>query len=290
MSTPIDPKQLTYDLGGKWHQHYGTAPCPICQPQRRKDQNALSVTVRGEVLLMHCKKSGCDFRDILTASGIAPGHVEIDHMAIAASERERQEQAEKIKARCRSIWEYGQPIEGTKGEAYLRGRGITCPLPASLRWLADAYHGPSASYLSAMVADVTPTGGIHRTFFTKKGQRLQDNAKMMLGPCQGGAVRLSEAFGPLVACEGIETGLSLLSGLLSGPHSVWAALSTSGLRGLSLPSRTGALIIATDGDPGGRDAGNVLAHRASQTGWEVSLMTAPDKQDWNDVLQSGVVA
>ncbi len=290
MTHNIDPAKLTRDLGGKWRQHYGTAPCPVCQPQRRKDQNALSITVKGETLLMNCKKNHCEFRDILTAAGITPGHVEIDRLALAAAERERIEQAEKIKARARSIWEHAQPIEGTKGEVYLRGRGIACSLPPTLRWLPDAYHGPSSSFCSAMVADVSPTGGIHRTFFTKKGQRLERSAKMMLGPCQGGAVRLSAGAGALVACEGIETGLSLLSGLLNGPLAVCATLSTSGMRGLSLPTQPGELLIATDGDKAGRDAGDALGKRAYACGWEVSFLHAPDGQDWSDVLQSGVAA
>lgn len=107
----------------------------------------------------------------------------------------------------------------------------------------------------------------------------------MMGPCGGGAVRLSGSDGPLVVCEGIETGLSLLSGLLSGPATVWATLSTSGMRALKLPSETGELIIATDGDSPGREAGEKLASRASALGWNVSLMPAPDGQDWNDVLR-----
>lgn len=140
-----------------------------------------------------------------------------------------------------------------------------------------------------MVSTVS-TGGIHRTFFDKSGERLTSSAKMMLGPCAGGAVALSDAVGPLVVTEGIETGLSLLSGLLDGPHSVWAALSTSGIKALKLPVKTGALVIAQDGDPAGRSAGNELATRAHSLGWDVRLMPAPEGQDWNDVLQSGVAA
>ena len=138
-----------------------------------------------------------------------------------------------------------------------------------------------------MVADVQPTGGVHRTFFAKHGERLSKSAKMMLGACSGGAVRLSEAVGPLVVCEGIETGLSLLCGLLSGPATVWVALSTSGIKGLSLPPRAGDLIIASDGDAAGRDAANNLAQTAHGLGWQVSMLPAPDGQDWNDVLQNG---
>jgi len=290
MTGIINPAQLSADLGGKWHGSYGVAPCPVCQSARRKDQNALTINAKDDRLLLHCKKSGCDFKDILIASGISPGAVEIDQLALANAERERKEQAAKLKARARSIWDHGQSIIGTPGEQYLRNRAITCGLPDTLRWLPDTYHGPSGQYCAAMVADVAPTGGLHRTYFTKKGQRLSKSKKMMLGPCSGGAVRLSDALGPLVVCEGIETGLSLLSGLLSGPHAVWAALSTSGIKGLTLPRRPGQLIIASDGDEAGLAAASLLAHTATGLGWKVSIMPAPYGQDWNDVLQSGVAA
>lgn len=293
----IDPAQLTRDLGGTWHRSYGTAPCPVCQTERRRDQNALTVRADGQRLLLHCKKSHCDFKHILTASGIRPGHVEVDAMAAENARREREAEAARTLSRARSMWDAGQPIEGTKGESYLRGRGITCPLPDSLRWRPDIYHSECGKYLSAMIGNVT-SGGVHRTFFTKQGVRLDKATgstkhKMAYGPCGGGAVRLSEAIGPLVVCEGIETGLSLLSGPLSGPHTVWAALSTSGVQGLRLPSNPGDLIIAPDNDKNGAGeiAANKLAVRANALGWRVSLMVPPDGcNDWNDVLQSGVAA
>ena len=107
----------------------------------------------------------------------------------ALEERKRAAyQAEQL-ARARSLWEDSRSIEGTRAEAYLRGRGITCALPDSLRFQPDIYHAPSSSWGCAMLANVDPTGGIHRTFFDKAGNRLAKNAKMMLGPCGGGAVR-----------------------------------------------------------------------------------------------------
>jgi hypothetical protein len=87
-----------------------------------------------------------------------------------------------------------------------------------------------------------------------------------------------------VVGEGIENGLSLASGLLRKPVKVWAALSTSGLRGLRLPPQPGRLTIATDGDTAGREAGHALADRAHALGWQVSLLPAPDGRDWNDIL------
>ncbi len=143
-----------------------------------------------------------------------------------------------------------------------------------------------------MVADVQPTGGIHRTFFTKQGERLNKSAKMMLGPCSGGAVRLTEGNGPLVVCEGIENGLSLCMVLSERSPRVWAALSTSGMKALHLPPDQHELIIAPDIDPNhaGQDAAKELATRASALGWNVSLLPSPVGNDWNDALQSGVAA
>ena len=285
----VDPAQLSRDLGGKWHRSYGVAPCPCCQSQRRKDQNALTVNVKGERLLLHCKKSGCDFKDILVAAGIQPGHFEVDAMALENARQERLAHEAKMLARARSIWESAVPITGTKGEAYYRSRGITCSLPDTLRWAPDVYHAPSGNYCSAIVADVS-TGGAHRTFFTKQSERLGQSAKMMLGPCAGGAVSLSDGAGPLVVCEGIETGLSLLSGLLSGPHNVWAALSTSGIKGLELPITPGELALAPDGDEAGRGAASALGMRAHALGWKVSTIDPGDGLDWSDVLTREVAA
>ncbi|MEZ5720986.1 MAG: toprim domain-containing protein [Paracoccaceae bacterium] len=107
----------------------------------------------------------------------------------------------------------------------------------------------------------------------------------MLGAVAGGAVRLTNGQGPLVVAEGIETALSLASGLLNGPATVWAALSTSGMSGLALPPDPGRLTVASDGDAPGRGAAHRLADRAHALGWQVSLLPAPDGRDWNDILK-----
>lgn len=280
-----EARNLTFALSGTWRGSYGSAPCPVCQPERRRDQRALSIREEAGRLLTFCHKLGCDFRDVTEAAGLSATRGAIDLQAAREADAQRAAYEEDQRATARKLWEAAKSITGTKGEAYLRGRGITCPLPPSLRWLADAYHGPSARWDSCMVADVS-TGGVHRTFFDKGGSRLHQNAKMMQGPCAGGAVALSEALGPLVVCEGIETGLSLLSGLLGEHAEVWAALSTSGLRALSLPPQPRRLIIAADGDTPGIEAASALGERAYCLGWDVYLMPAPEGQDWNDVLQA----
>ncbi len=273
-------------IGGAWNGHHGTAPCPICQPERRADQRALSLRAEGGKLLAYCHKSGCAWRDIVAALGLPFERLDADPTAQREAEAKRAEYERAQLDKARALWGRSAPIAGTKGEAYLRARGITCALPAALRWAADLHHGPSGRWLSAMVAEVS-TGAVHRTFFEKGGARLSVNAKMMLGPCAGGAVALCEGLGPLVVCEGIETGLSLCSGILGEAGTVWAALSTSGMRALRLPARAGRLIVATDGDAAGEAAGQALASIAHARGWQVSLLPAPQGRDWNDVLREG---
>lgn len=108
--------------------------------------------------------------------------------------------------------------------------------------------------------------------------------KAMLGAVAGGAVRLTQGPGALLIGEGIESTLSAL--ILHGDPTAkaWAALSTSGMRGLRLPPSPGRLTIATDGDDAGRAAVQDLAERAHATGWAVSLLPAPEGKDWCDVL------
>lgn len=240
--------------------------------------------------MLHCFKSGCAFSDLRDALGLTGNTFAPNLDAINRARAERKEKEAATLSKARKKWAFAKPITGTPGEAYLRGRGITCELPDTLRWLPDEFHGPSGTFVAAMVGLIEPSGAIHRTFFDKQGQRLPGTCKMMLGATRGGAVMLSQGAGPLVVVEGIETGLSLLSGLLSGPATVWAALSTSGMKGIELPRSAGELIVAVDGDAPGRAAGFDLMQRAAGAGWKVSHLTPPDGQDWNDVLCSGVAA
>jgi hypothetical protein len=285
LNSLIHTQRLTFLLGGEWKGNCGLAPCPVCQPEQRSDQRALSLRSDGGRLLTFCHKSGCAFRDILRALPLGRNHYNaiVDPSVASQAHINRAQYESQQLAKARQLWEHSKPLLGTKGEAYLRARGITCELPPSLRWAADTYHSPSARWHSAIIADVS-SGGVHRTFFDESGERLTKNAKMMQGPCAGGAVQLINAAGPLVVAEGIETALSLASGLLSGPATIWASLSTAGLVGLILPPVASRLTIAIDGDDAGRKAGYALAERATALGWTVDLLPASDGQDWNDIL------
>ena len=61
----MDAQTLTRQLGGTWHGGAGKAPCPVCQPERRRDQTALSLKDgKNGALLLYCFKSGCSFEDL----------------------------------------------------------------------------------------------------------------------------------------------------------------------------------------------------------------------------------
>jgi hypothetical protein len=289
----LDAQDMTARLGGHWYYTYGVAPCPVCQSERYVDQRALTLRDGDNGhLLAHCKKSGCDYLQICTflAFTSAPPNVLPSTPRKAAQRTAKRRNAEKSQSTAAySLWHAAQPITGTPAERYLRtARCISGPLPETLRFCPAASH-PSGQSFPAMIAQVQNVAlfAVHRTYLRPdgRGKAEIEPAKAMLGSCKGGAVALTNTqSGPLVICEGIETGLSLASGLLSTPSTIWAALSTSGIRGLKLPHSPGHLIVATDGDEPGYQAGQALAQRAYALGWRVELLPAPTGTDWNDIL------
>ena len=281
--------------GGHWHGRYGLAYCPAHQNTRTP---ALSLTDGSDgKLLVHCF-AGCDGVNVLAAMrarGLLEGRSDWQPEPREIERRKVEEEAERrrrieLAGRC---WAEAGSIAGTLADRYLRARGITCDLPPTLRFHVHCWHGPTATKLPAMVAAVSigrKIVGVHRTYLAEPGVKAFGNqSKMMLGPCAGGAVRLSGGPGPLVVAEGIETALSLLSGLPDSRPRTWAALSTSGVAGLILPHQPGELVLAPDGDATGREAANNLADRASAARWHVRIMQCPDGADWNDV-SSGATA
>ncbi len=284
-----DARALIRRLGGRWHGSYGTAPCPVCQPDRRRDQDALTIGDGRAGLLLHCKRLDCGFRDVLAAAGISGSRYTPPDPAINAKrDAERRAHAAKREGQARVLWNEAQPIGGTLAERYLRHRGITVSLPATLRFHPACLHHETRQRLPAMLALVEGGDGlaVHRTWLRSDGagKAAVEPAKKMLGAVAGGAVRLSGGGNRLVVGEGLESCLSLLCGLLAGHATVWAALSTSGLRGLRLPAQPGFLTIACDGDAAGRAAAMALAERAHALRWQVATIDPGDGADFNDIL------
>jgi hypothetical protein len=186
-----------------------------------------------------------------------------------------------------AIWLASGPAKETPAEIYLRARGLNLPVTRALRFHAGMKH-PSGGVWPAMVALVTrgDTGSpvaIHRTFLARDGQGKApvNPAKMMLGPCRGGVVRLGEVRDVLMVGEGIET---CLAAMQATGNPAWAALSTSGLRALDLPRHARNMIVLADGDEPGEAAAQECARRWKREGRCVHIARPPNGMDFNDLL------
>lgn len=184
------------------------------------------------------------------------------------------------------LWREARPAEGTPIEAYLRRRGLTLPIPASIRHHPGLLYTPAGLRFPAMVCAVQAPDrrlqAIHRTYLTADGRKADvASPKMMLGPCAGGAVRLGPAARRLLVGEGIETSLAAMQ---ATGIPAWAALSTSGLRSLILPSVVREVVIAADGDGPGIEAAEAAARRWTAEGRTCRIARPPEGSDFADVL------
>ena len=204
-----------------------------------------------------------------------------------APESQPNQQRGERSAAALAIWQSTISAVGTPVETYLLARGLNLSLPPSLRFHRGLKH-PSGGFWPAMVALVSrgPNDAplaVHRTFLARDGSGKApiDPKKMMLGPCRGGAVRLSQPGDMLMVGEGIET---CLAAMQATGHPAWAALSTSGLRALDIPDYVREVIVLADGDDPGEVAARDCALRWQREGRCVRIARPPRGQDFNDVL------
>lgn len=287
-------------LNGDYRNGTGSAPCPICQPEGRRDQRALSISESGGRLLVHCHKGGCSVLPELQLRGIIEGR---GHSAAPPDPKEierrkaddRRKQTQRLKVAF-DLFNQAKTCEGTIAETYLSEvRGIEGlrfhKMKNTLRFHPNTLHSPSGKHLPAMIARIRgPNGhamGIHRTFLMPDGSGKADvtSNKMMLGPSSGGSVRFGPDAPVIALAEGIETALSVVR---ASRMTVWATLSTSGLKGLILPPSPKAqvVIICADNDEAGLSAAEDKASRLEAEGRSVSIIYPPtDGDDFNDVLR-----
>ena len=286
----VNAEALTRALDGRWYGSYGVARCPA-----HDDRNP-SLTIRDgdDKVLIWCQ-AACDQDAVigaLKARGLwTIGDTHQRHYRpVAVPETHRKVDAlhEARRSQVAHIWRQTGPAAGSLIARYMASRGIITPLPPDLHFHPDLRH-PTGVYAPAMVAAVRNVDGVmtglHRTWLSEDGaaKATLSPAKAMLGPCRGGAVRFAEMEDELGVSEGIENGLSVqqATGL-----PVWAALSTSGLSGLVVPSRVRRIVILADGDEPGEKAAQTAAARWSDEGREVRIARPPSGCDFNDLLLS----
>ena len=276
-------ERIAQALDGVWEGSNWRCRCPV------HGGHSLSIAEgRSGKLLAYCF-AGCNFPEIarelrdLDLSGVsdATPFIELDH-------DRRIEQA-------RRLYNRAEPA-GTPLDRYLHDRGITIPVPATLRFLRFCPHRCGSSF-PAMLAPVVDIAGeqtgIHITFlvdFADKAMRRECR-----GLLHGGAVRLVDVSTvslsvdspQLIIAEGIETALSCMQ-LFDIP--AWAALSTSGLMSLELPPEIKNVIVAADHDVNGAGhrAATAAYYRGVAEGRTIQIIMPPTPDtDFNDVLIGG---
>jgi putative DNA primase/helicase len=264
-----------------------------CPAHNDREPSLSIIDAKSGKVLVRCH-AGCDQADVIAAlrsrriwyndhrGKDRRGHTN----GRSAASVPDQDTAKRIESAL-TLWRATQPANGTLVERYLHSRGLRRTLPPILRFHAGLKH-PSGGIWPAMVALVTrgvddAPIAIHRTFLARDGANKApvEPSKMMLGPCLGGVVRFAERGRVLMVGEGIETSLAAMQ---ATGHAAWAALSTSGLRGLDLPRDARDVIVLVDGDDPGEAAAQDCAWRWAREGRRVRIARAPLGLDFNDLL------
>jgi putative DNA primase/helicase len=189
---------------------------------------------------------------------------------------------------ARSMLDQAQPLAGGVGAAYLLARGCAMPADdgdlyfhAGLRH-ESGYVGPA---LLAKITDAitNETMGVHRTWVNASGKADVPKPKMVLGPKQGGVIRLwpDEAVTTgLAIAEGIETALTIARDY----RPVWSLIDAGNMAGFPVLGGIEVLVIGADNDPAGLSGARACADRWADAGVDVRIVV-PDAPgaDWNDV-------
>ena len=285
-----DARSICDALDGR---RYGRGGLAFCPAHHNTKTPALSLKDgRDGKLLVYCF-AGCSWQDVfaaLRARGLLAGHSDwrLDPIEIERRKAEKEADNRRRGEMARRCWAEAGPISGTPAERYLRSRGITGQLPPTLRFHSECWHGPTATKVPAMVAAVSigrKVVGVHRTYLAEPGTKaFDDKAKLMLGRCAGGAVRLAATDEVLMVGEGIET---CLAAMQATGRPTWAALSTAGLLTLDLPDMVRQVIVLADGDEAGEAAARNCAQRWTGEGRRVRIARPPRGLDFNDMLRRG---
>jgi hypothetical protein len=276
-----DARELTLTLKGKWYGGYGIARCPVHDD--RDPSLSISFGKDGRTLVK-CH-AGCEQARVIEALrglGLWDGAPSNLRSFVPKTDNGNGEHAKRI-------WEECLPAPGTLVEIYLRSRGITIPIPDVLRFHPGLKH-PDGGEWPAMVARVDHHDdhiAIHRTFLRGDGSSKAPMPKprLMLGRCSGGALRLSEPAEKLAVGEGIETCLSILQ---ATGKSIWAALSTSGLKSAELPEIVHEVLLIEDVDEAGEEAATFAGRKWQQAGLVVKIARpTAGHNDFNDMLKAG---
>jgi DNA primase len=231
-----------------------------------------------------------------------------DELPVISEEDRTKRKAEDERATAdrialaRWIWSTAVPAAGTPAEVYARSRGITIPLPPTVRFVTTPrWRNPETGEVGrdhpAMICALQNASGAvvgcQCVFLMDDGrrkyERVRDDgtkakAKLTFGVAIGSALRLGPAREHIITCTGPENGLSLLQ--MMPERSIWVAVGDAVIDQVAYPPEVKSVCLTGDNDASGRAAIGrareaVLSHalKASET------YPHPDFSDWNDQLR-----
>jgi hypothetical protein len=272
---------------------YGSidAACPECGPSRQSPVNQRRKTLRiwredPDFATDHCARCGTKG---YAHRGGASSVIDLTRMARlradAAARNAGHEEDQRRKANW--LWNAGHPAQATIVETYLIARGINCAIPSTLRFLAPRKPEHHPAMVAAFTVPNEPepgllrvrddaVGAVHLTLLKSDGSAKADveTSKIIVGSPHGLPIVLAPAndLGGLIACEGIEDGLSAHEATGLG---VWAAGSASRLPTIAdaLQTHVECLTIIVDDDATGRSNAAKLAKAARLRGLYVETLS-----------------
>lgn len=239
----------------------------------------------GDVLDFVQQLHGCGLRD--AAEMLGGG----DLPSIEIAPLPANDQGDRLDE-ARSIWRNAEPAPGTLADTYLRSRGLTLPIPESIRFARLRYGTKGREYpclVAAVAGADNKLSGIQRTYLAEDGRGKADvpKAKLSLGRVSGGAIRLAPASAKLIVTEGLEDGLTLQQEL---GLAVWVAAGASMLPSMRFPEPVREVAIGGDADEAGRASAMKAAETFAARGLTSRVFFPVDAKDFNQELMEGVSA
>jgi hypothetical protein len=261
--------------------------CPVpSHGKGRGDRSpSLHISDGASRVLVHCY-AGCDPRDVLetlrqrrlldgrptrTTTSELPKSKAPDAAAYARKQHRS----------AAWLWARRLPTSGTPTEAYLARRGITCPLPPTLRYLPPRKleHHPAMIAAFALPDEIEPgvlgepssVEAVHLTLLAPDGTKAAvEKPKLTIGSPAALPIVVappSDLMG-LVICEGIEDALTVHAATGLG---AWAAGSAGRMPALAavVPEHIEAVTVYAHADPAGRKGADGLAAALRLRGIEV---------------------
>jgi putative DNA primase/helicase len=288
----VSAADIAEALGGRPGGGGFMCPCPVpTHGTGRGDRRpSLSVADGDEALVVHCF-GGCDPLDVfaeLRRRGLVEDR-RPRQLSPACHARQRRPVLAQPDPAALSIWRDAR-ADSVIVAAYLRSRGITIPIPPSLRQGTSLVLGrtPAPQMVAAVQAFDRRIIAVQTLKLTWAGKKAPVTLQRITsGKLYDGAVRLAAAGEVLGLAEGVETALSAQQ--IAGVP-VWAALGSERLPLVRIPDTVRELHVFADNDEPGRRGADKTADRWARRAVVVKLRFPPEGfDDWNDFLQARVV-